>query len=146
MPKIYRGMKDDDGFPALGATGTTLGVRLPDSSRPEVQPDIVPDSTGRVSPGTGGMSVAPRAADLPPHTIPRRLKSRYSEAAGSDKLRIWSFGSGAFADGVLSDRLALRVDPENDKHGFVEPAKEMAIEEYLDGLAITRTSWTVSED
>jgi len=68
-----------------------LGVRVP--------LDIEPHASGCVRPGTGGMSVAPRLADLPPHRIPRRLRglAGLAFAAGSNTLRVWKIGNGPFA-------------------------------------------------
>jgi hypothetical protein len=53
MPKVYRVMAMDETRqkPAMGDTAAHLGVRVP--------ADIEPDESGRVHPGTGGMSVDP---------------------------------------------------------------------------------------
>ena len=145
MPRIYRGMKEKGGLPMLGSSGTSLGVRLPDAAHPEIKPDLVPDSNGEVHPGSGGMSVSPSIATLPPHTIPRRLQPYYRDAAGKDTLRVWRLGDGSFVDGPLSDGLALRVDPTKVTHGYVEPAQSIRVNEYVAAVHRTREQWVDAE-
>jgi len=133
-------------MPAIGSTGTSLGIRFPDPEHPEARFDIVPDSSGMVHPNSGGMSVSPSIASLPVHAIPRRLKSHYREARGSDTIRIWRIGDGPFADGLVSERLTHRVDPDNAKHGFVEPAILMQAADFVAAIHATREMWTDAED
>jgi hypothetical protein len=138
MPKIYRGMKKENGKPALGASATTLGVRIPD--------DIRPDADDRVRPGTGGMSVSPSLRTLPLHRIPARLRERVPKARGNNDLFVWSMGEGTFACGAVATGLLLRVDPSNDNHGFVEPDTIMELSEYQRSLYTTQDAWSIDEE
>ena len=148
MPRVYRGMlQAEDGLPALGPGGRTLGVRTPDDVGPEGKPDITPDPTGVVRPHTGGMSVAPRLVDLPDHRIPKRLRlAGVPRARGQDALRVWAAGEGAFDDGAsVAPDLVLRIDPGDPAHGLVEPDKMMHVRDYLAAIESTRDRWVVDE-
>jgi hypothetical protein len=147
MPRIFRIMKNDGGRPMLGSSSTTLGVRLPGSSS---DPDIVPGPDGDVSPGTGGMSVSPSLTDLlerlPPTFIPKRLQPLVPDAAGSNNLTAWRMGQGSFVAAAVTELLALRPDPDEPQHGFVEPASLMALDEYVSALHVTQSAWVVDEE
>jgi hypothetical protein len=138
-------MREEEGMPALGSSGTTLGVRLPDPSNPHARADITPDSQGMVEPGIGG-SVSPKPSELPPHAVPRRLVAKYPFAIGSDRIRIWRIGEGDFSDGPTTHDLVLRVDPKNARHGFVEPARRESVHLYVEQLWSTGTVWVSAED
>jgi hypothetical protein len=142
MPKIYRVMEAEGEQPKVGPGRATLGVRLPGSG---ATIDIQPDGSGQVAPDTGGMSVAPSLRDLPYFLIPRRLKHLVRQASGNDKHRVWRMGEGPFISGLVSASLQLRVDPDNDEHGFIEPDRIMPLPEYEQGLADTRPLWRVDE-
>ncbi len=147
MPWIFRAMKEKDGKPMLGASGSTLGVRSPGGAG---KPDIAPDAAGNVIPGTGGMSVSPSVRQLldrlPPGLIPRRLKPLAPDAVGSNNIFVWRMGEGPFAAANITTRLALRPDPQDAGHGLIEPAGPMPLEEYVSALAATRDEWTVDEE
>ena len=138
MPKIYRGMKQEQGKPALGTTATTLGVRVP--------ADIEADANGLVHPGTGGMSVSPSLQDLPGFRVPTRLQAVFPAAEGKDDLFIWSLEIDGFVNGPLTDKLNLRVDPSDSKHGFVEPTVSMSLSDYLNALQMMQDDWSVDEE
>ena len=72
MPLIFRAMHVDGNHPKCGPDAKMLGVRV----YPTANHDVKPDGEGQVEPGGGGMSVAPDAAKLPVHRLPRRLRSR----------------------------------------------------------------------
>ena len=114
-----------------------LGVRVP----PNDIPDVTPNEAGNVHPGGGGMSVNRDWKRMWPHHIPRRLKSKVLPATGSNRLRIWSHGTGPFADGEFAQGLQLRVDGTD--HGVVEPDEEMPISAYQEALAATRNDWSI---
>ncbi len=137
MPKIYRGMKQDQGRLALGPTAQTLGARVPE--------DIEADAAGMVRPGTGGMSVSPSLRDLPYFRVPKRLRALHSTATGSNDLFVWSMGTGDFVGEPVNNQLCLRLDPDDGKHGFVEPAKGMSSNEYQNALTATQDQWAVDE-
>src|SRR5437879_4603686 len=72
MPLVYRAMQSEKDGPMVGhERSDTLGVREAD-----VQP-----VDGLVHPGAGGMSVSRSKQELPPHLIPKRLRTQgYPEA------------------------------------------------------------------
>jgi hypothetical protein len=97
-------MREDSGKPAL--VPRDLGVRIP----PDEHPDIIPNTSGSVSPNTGGMSVAPNLKALPDFLIPKRLRHLVPSARGSNALLVWSLGNGPFQNGQVSPNLTLRID------------------------------------
>lgn len=141
MPLIYRAMCADGDSPMVGHTrNDTLGVR----EGVDVQPE-----EGVVQPRTGGMSVSPSRADLPPHLIPKRLRSQgYPAARRGNTLPEtypWRMGDGPFVEGQLCDRLQLRIDPRDPAHGFVEPDGSMTLEAYRAAIEATRSNWVREE-
>jgi hypothetical protein len=142
MPKIYRVMEEDEGKPQIGTGPAMLGARLPGSGATH---DIAPDENGNVQPGTGGLSVAPRLQDLPVFLIPRRLKHLVEDAAGTNRRRVWSMGSGEFEDGPVARDLRLSLDGKDEKHGLVEPDRIMPVDQYQSALASTQSLWAVDE-
>ena len=146
-------------MPTRGDRSLCLGVRVPGGPG---KPDIIPDASGAVAPRTGGLSVssgfAALVVRLPSPMIPRRLRHLADEpgfsprvrrslqnAEGSDSLRVWELGEGAFVVAAVSPDLALRVDSSDVSHGFVEPARSMRLEEYQEALADTRPDWRDGE-
>ncbi len=116
--------KDDNNGPLCGDTARTLGVRYGDPNRFDIE---VTDNE-MVKPNTGGMSVSPDRAD----NLPRFRR----------KDPIWIINSD-----VLSEfGLQYRPDPENDKHGFIEPDKEMKLSVYLEALSSTQAYWRLYND
>jgi hypothetical protein len=115
--------KDESGRPRCGAQGSLLGAR---SGR-----DIIPDASNLVGRGTGGMSVTPDDPKLlPPHARPERL-------GGLGKLPIFGLKTDR-----LGEALAYRADPDApDRHGFVEPSRQMPFEDYQAALAGTQRDW-----
>src|SRR5688572_29078754 len=111
MPTISRTMTPDGEKPQVGSTARTLGVR-PGA-------DIPVDSKGKVSPNTGGMSVAPSLQDLPPFRIPARLAVTIPDACGNDQDRCWRMGTGPFVPGEVA--LHLRLRPDSPHHATVQP-------------------------
>ena len=148
MPKVYRGMfAATDGRPSVANDKNSLGVTAaadrPSTASADWAPDVEPDGDGVVGPGRG-MSVAPTAADLPSHRLPKRLTNRgIPKARGSDKLCVWSHGSGPFESSAVTVGLSLRPDAAN--HGLVEPADRMPLDAYRQRLADTTADWEVDE-
>jgi hypothetical protein len=101
MPLIYRAMRADGDGPMVGHTDNdTLGVRLMEvRSNGQLVGDVQPVG-GLVQPGTGGMSVSPSKAELPPHLIPKRFCSRGYARALRNNTRPdtfpWRMGDGNF--------------------------------------------------
>ena len=110
-----------DGLPAVGQSARALGVRPPTDPTPDVLADPV-------SPGGGGLSVAPLdPQNLPPFRRPAALGGR-----GRDP--VW-----VIAAHDLGPDLAFRRDSAT--HGLIEPARPMTLLEYETALAATRTRW-----
>jgi RHS repeat-associated protein len=120
---LYRAMTPAaDGFPLIAPTARGLGVR------PET--DIAISQDGLVYPGTGGMSVSPTIAGLPPHRRPQDL-------GGTGKDPVYCT---CVAD--LPDSLVYRPDPLNPTgHGFVEPATPTPFDFYQENIGSTRPFW-----
>lgn len=147
-PKVYRAMSpDDDGRPAVGRTARSLGVRV---TAPNSQVfdgvDIATHADGTVRPATGGMSVAPRWQDLPPHRIPRRLNTSLEtrDACGNNRDVCWTVGSGGFQAGEFGPALVLAVD--SPIHGTIQPGRITSLTEYEAALTATRDEWVRGED
>lgn len=142
MPLIWRGMRMSEDRPEVGRGGNLLGVRVGSG-----ETDDIPEENGCVQPGTGGMSVSPSLETLPPHRLPRRLRSRFPEASGSNRLHCWSMGDGPFVFGGVAESLVLRLDPDDpERHGFVEPERRMPVEEYEAAITATRVQWRRCEE
>lgn len=145
MPKVYRSMYEDRRKPRVGADTGELGVRPPGHP---VNADLNVDAAGYVVLDGGGMSVFPSIipADLkrvPRRLVPLRLAGRVPGAAGDDDLRIWTTGTGPFASGAMTGRLALNVTSRS--HGTVCPAQPMSLNDLQVELASTQPDWIVEE-
>ena len=122
--KLYRSMSSaDDGLPQVGSSARTLGAR------PGI--DIPIDESGMVHPNTGGMSVTPNDPKLlPPHRRPPELGG-----TGKDPVFCASCNS-------LPDGLQYRPDPANPSgHGFIEPSRPMAFDQYQKLIESWRGNW-----
>jgi hypothetical protein len=127
--------KDEDGKPVVKDSSNGLGIR---------PRDIAPNAEGLVSPGTGGMSVAPRWGDLPVELIPKRLEDKVPGAAGRNSLACFALGEGSFEEGEIAPELRLR--PNKPDHGYIEPQTKMKLEKYKDAIIATRNCWTEDEE
>lgn len=125
--KLYRAMKmAADGLPEVGPTARTLGVRPADKAPHNDVQVSSPDDA--VTPGVGGMSVAPNdPANLPDNRRPPAL-------GGFGKDPIWEID-----DAELGAELTYR--PDTQTHGLVDVAREMTLAEYEQVLAATRGKW-----
>jgi len=142
MSKIVRSMESDGEKPKIGTEKNMLGVRVAPASRC----DIPVDSDDNVYPATGGLSVTPAWKELPDFLIPKRLKHHAKEASGSNKLVVWTVGTGPFVQAPITDGLILRPDPAKPtQHGFVEPARTITIHHLQHLLANTQQDWTKDE-
>jgi hypothetical protein len=90
--------------------------------------DDIPVINGRVSPGSGGMSVAP---DGPMHLPDHRRPPNFG---GTGKDPVWEIAIDS-----LGNDLIFRQDKPN--HGLVEPAREMSIDEFQQALAGLAPKW-----
>lgn len=128
---MFRAMREDpegSGWPLVGRSGRTLGVRVDGSNR-----DIPVAEDGTVSPNTGGMSVAlDKAVNLPKPRLPRALGGE-----GRDPVfRMYSE--------VLPETMLLR--PDRYPHASVEPSKRSPLTDFVSALAGTRNDWSKVHD
>lgn len=146
MPRIYRSMREKDGHPETGESASHLGVRVPAGPGGAAAPDRVdihPDAQGFVAPGEG-MSVAPDWTKLPLHRVPMRFLASVPGARGSDRLRVWTHGEGPFIRSMVAQGLRLR--PDREDHGVVEPAARVQLRVYVEDLHRTASSWTLIDE
>jgi len=118
--RLYRGMKETEEGPEIGPSARTLGAR------PDVDISVV---NGQVEPDNGGISVSPDdPANLPPHRRPPAL-------GGTGRDPVWE---------IDADDLGphLRYDEDTPgKHGTIQPAYPMTLEEFQRRLAETQGRW-----
>lgn len=126
---MFRAMKEDaDGFPVIGRSSRTLGVRIEGPFR-----DIPVAVDGSVAPRTGGMSVALDAAqNLPKPRIPKSLGGE-----GRDPIFQMTCGS-------LPLTLIVRKKPY--PHAYVEPRSRCPLAQFESALASTRHSWSKTHE
>lgn len=123
---LFRSMKEDsDGLPTIGSSGRSLGVRLGDTSTPDV---LAVEFDDVILPNQGGMSVAP---DNPLHLLRHR---RPQNLGGSGVDPVWSLES----DELGSD---LQFRQDRLTHGLIEPSRAMTLSEYQNALSATRPTW-----
>jgi hypothetical protein len=107
----------------VGESARSLGARR--------EIDIELNEEAFVTPEAGGMSVSPGG----PENLPRHRRPPEWGGTGLDP--IWRILSSDLGDGLL-----YRPDPlDPDAHGFIEPARAMAFDEYQALLAQTRSKW-----
>jgi hypothetical protein len=113
-----------DGYPQVGPTARTLGVR----AGPPPNTDVQPDPWGMVYPWRGGMSVA--------RDNPYNLKSMRRPPAfgGTGKDPVWGLN---LADLPKS----LQFRPDSPTHGVIEPAAPAKLLSYTQALESTRFDW-----
>ena len=108
----------------VGRSARALGVRVDGPFT-----DITVDSTGRVVPGRGGMSVT---VDDPTQMPPARRPKWLGHGLSEDPLFRVSTTQ-------LGDGLTVRID--RGAHGLVEPDEARLLAEYEGLLAATRERW-----
>jgi hypothetical protein len=141
MPLIYRVMTVDGDKPLVANTARGLGVRVGGGPHD----DLPIDEHGSVTPGRGGMSVAPSWRDLPEVRLPSRLRAKgVLFARGKDNDACWKLGAGAFVASSVAEGLILR--PDRSDHGTVEPDEVAPLHKFLNDLAATCGRWTIDED
>src|SRR5579872_2770888 len=122
---MFRAMKQDsEGYPAIGRSGRTLGVRVDGLQR-----DLPIAEDGSVSPKTGGMSVAlDKPENLPKPRLPRVL-------GGEGRDPVFRM----FAR-VLPEALVVR--PDRYPHACVEPRRRCPLDQFESALTATRNHWS----
>ena len=124
MALLFRAMKEEtQGLPAIGPTARTIGIR-PGLDVPAT------NAADIVSPGDEGMSVSPDD----PHGLPYFRRPPKFQGTGVDP--VWMLDERDLPAG-----LCFRPDPGNPKHGFVEPAHPMPLQDFQRLLADTQRSW-----
>ncbi len=121
---MFRAVKPHpDGYPLVGRSGRTLGVRVDGSYR-----DLPVAEDGRVAPETGGMSLAlGKPGNLPKHRLPRSLGGE-----GRDPVfRMFAV--------FLPETLLLR--PDRYPHAYIEPRRLCSLLQFESALNDTRNHW-----
>lgn len=122
---MFRAMKEDvDGYPVVGRSGRTLGVRIEGPIR-----DIPVAEDGAVTPGTGGMSVAlDQAQNLPKPRLPKSL-------GGEGRDPVFRMSAQAIPATLL-------VRPDRYPHGCVEPRVRCPLPQFESDLTGTLPRWS----
>ena len=126
---MFRAMRQDlDGYPLLGRSSRTLGVRVDGQYR-----DLPAAEDGTVAPETGGMSVAlEKPGNLPKHRLPRSLGGE-----GRDPVfRMFA--------ALLAQTLLIRVD--RNPHAYVEPRRRCPLPNFEPALNASRNHWSRVHD
>jgi len=124
MAQLFRAMREDPGQrPEIGPSARALGVR-PGIDVPVVSPSAI------VVPGQGGLSVSPDD----PLTLPYFRRPPALQGTGRDP--VWGISAAE-----LGPALCYRPDLAHPGHGFVEPARPMALGDYQRALALTQDRW-----
>jgi hypothetical protein len=122
---MFRAMKEHtNGYPVVGRSGRTLGVRIEGPIR-----DIPVAEDGTVAPATGGMSVAlDQARNLPKPRLPRSLGGE-----GRDPVfRLSSEERGP----------TLLVRSDRYPHACVEPRGRCLLTQFESALTATSPRWS----
>lgn len=146
MPKIFRTMQKDGAKPLCGDDSFQLGVRVP----PHENSDVTPDDGDFVDPQNGGMSVFARIKKMPARLLPARLRDLYPEdfqkASGDNELTVWCMNSEHFGDEDGGTQLVFGWDvPSKPRHGSIEPAHRMQIDDLQRELCATIKQWEINE-
>jgi hypothetical protein len=125
---LFRAMKETpEGLPETGPSARKLGARPSGSST--TNPDVLASSPDDlVSPGGGGMSVAPDN----PFYLQRHRRPASLGGIGLDP--VWK---------IESDDLGRDLQSHQDSatHGVIEPKRIMTLWEFQEALARTRDKW-----
>lgn len=128
--KLYRAMTPAvDGLPQVGPSARKLGVRNLGHA-PNQDVDAL-DPSDIVTPGVGGMSVAPND---PINLDHRRRPPEIGGGKGKDP--VW-----VIDEADLGTDLRYLQDDGNENHGVVEPSQPMTLVEFQESLASTRAKW-----
>ena len=140
MPTVFRSMrKADDGFPVVGRSTSSLGVRVIGMIPPAQKVDVDTATNNDVIVNEKGMSVNRTWRDISPNFLPIRCGG-----FASNNRYCFRMGEGAFVKGPFSD--GLEFFPDTQKHGLVRPARIMPLAQYEDYLAATRVEWQIDEN
>ena len=81
-----------------------------------------------------------------PEMLPRRLdeNGKIPGARGPNSLHVFRIGAGAFEPAPLNDD--LRLEPDQDEHGTVQPTRVMPYNEYRGAVVATCEQWASGEE
>lgn len=114
---------DAAGSPSAGGGAFQLGARVPR--------DVKPDGAGMVERRKGGMSVAPDD----PRRMATIVRPRAWGGLAEDDVLMFAFNTVEF------DASRLHFERSGAKHGSVQPAARVRLDEYQRALAETRLGW-----
>lgn len=147
MPKALRPMKSDGNppLPIVGDGAKYLCLRTK---------DLPPDTDGNAVPDQGGLSVVSSMQGLrirmqrgkfPPTMVPRRLADQgiLPGAIGKNDIVVFALGNGAFEEGVIAEN--LKLVPDVDHHGTIQPDRVMPYEQYRTAIHETKNLWRDGE-
>ena len=141
MPRIVRPMLvEPDGLPRVGKFSKCLGVREP----PNPFADIDVEGGDIVVLNHKGLSVVDDWRRLPGHLIPEHLDDGLNGARGKN-MRVFVHGNGAFEEGRVAEGLWLHFKQGSITAGIVAPSASMALEQFQQDLAATRSQWLIDE-
>jgi len=126
---MFRAMKEDSGgYPVVGRSGRTLGVRIEGPMR-----DIAVGEDGTVAPATGGMSVAlDQAQNLPKPRLPKSL-------GGEGRDPVFRMYTEALPP-------ALLVRADRYPHACVEPQSRCPLTQFELDLTGTLPHWSKAHE
>jgi hypothetical protein len=111
---------------------------------PDPHADVNIDSSGNVILNRRGLSVTADWRQLPGHLIPEHLDDGVNGASGKG-MRVFTHGSGDFAEGPVAPGLQLLHKPRSDTSGNVTPTASVPLAQYQNDLRATRPDWVVDE-
>lgn len=95
---------------------------------------------GNVVVNQKGLSVNSDWRQLPGHLIPEELEDDTNGASGKG-MKVYVYGTGPFAEGLLTATLEMRLKPHDVDGGVVCPIETMSLNQYQADLQATRTQW-----
>src|SRR5262245_2086271 len=131
---------DADGLPSVGTQSKCSGVREP----PDRHADVNVDAAGNVILDGRGLSVTADWRGLPGHLIPEHLDDGFNGASGRG-MRVFTHGSGDFAEGPVAAGLQLCHKPRSNTSGNVTPVASVPLAQYQNDLRATRPHWVIDE-
>lgn len=125
MEFLYRAMIEEDGMPKLGASATTLGVRIGKDIETDDGYVHLPDFQRDQK---NGVSCSPSVSDLPAFAIPVEWGGR------NTRVQVWK---------IRVEDLGRQLTAEQDgqTHISVGPARTMTFDAYVQAIQSTAPKW-----
>jgi hypothetical protein len=127
---IYRAMIEEHGMPKLGATATSLGIRM--------GKDIVPDKASMVhrpafNPGgKNGLSCSRTIQSLPLFALPREW------GGANDRTVVWRIDEADLGPDLIAQDDAI---PGRNRHVSIGPSQTLLYDEFVRAIEATRPRW-----